>query len=291
MLLAEYYEHGVEHAPPRDPSGCMQRRERYYEAPPSPYVVVPGLLTQSEADRKLGQWVDSRRTAFLSGQPFSAGESKLVEQLAGESSLKAETLLDLGRGFNFLESDLLAACWYRAGLAKAQGQYSDTAPGDPSVRPLLYLMDQTKALWRLRDYPTMEKRFALAMRLYPSLSPESRRAGYLHGVAIFYQAQYARAADAMLAVQADHDRVGDLGMLERSDLEEMEWELGLFLSAAGRDEESLPHLQAIIKLSNRDRKMYALNAYIRASNRLGRTERVEEYSAELRKYQAVRPGR
>ncbi|MGA2496581.1 MAG: hypothetical protein ABSH20_02500 [Tepidisphaeraceae bacterium] len=33
ILLADYYEHRVEHAPPRDPSGAMQRRERHYRAP------------------------------------------------------------------------------------------------------------------------------------------------------------------------------------------------------------------------------------------------------------------
>ena len=29
-LLCDYYEHGIEHAPPRDPSGVMQKRERFY---------------------------------------------------------------------------------------------------------------------------------------------------------------------------------------------------------------------------------------------------------------------
>ena len=32
-LLCDYYEHNIEHAPPRDPSGCMQRREYDYAAP------------------------------------------------------------------------------------------------------------------------------------------------------------------------------------------------------------------------------------------------------------------
>src|SRR5579864_2209447 len=29
-LLSDYYEHGIEHAPPRDPRGVMQRREDFY---------------------------------------------------------------------------------------------------------------------------------------------------------------------------------------------------------------------------------------------------------------------
>src|SRR4051812_33374117 len=35
-LLSQFYEHGPEHAPPRDPGGAMQRRERDYTPPPNP---------------------------------------------------------------------------------------------------------------------------------------------------------------------------------------------------------------------------------------------------------------
>jgi len=123
----------------------------------------------------------------------------------------------------------LAGCWYRAGLAKAERQYKDTPPGDPKARPLLCLLDQTKALWRLKDYAAMEKRFALAKRLNAPLSVESRRAGYLLADMLYYQRRFSEAADMIVAVQAENERVGDLGTLEKSDIGEMHWTQGLFL--------------------------------------------------------------
>src|SRR5438105_1879640 len=37
-MLGDFYEHGIEHTPPRDPSGAMQKRERFYRAPTDPFV-------------------------------------------------------------------------------------------------------------------------------------------------------------------------------------------------------------------------------------------------------------
>src|SRR6267142_4517911 len=53
MLVADYYEHGIEHAPPRDPSGCMQRRERNYVAPTNPFALLEANLTHSSEDASL----------------------------------------------------------------------------------------------------------------------------------------------------------------------------------------------------------------------------------------------
>src|SRR5258706_15101712 len=46
-LLVDYYEHGIEHAPPRDPSGCMQRREQFYCAPANPRLLIRSRITKS----------------------------------------------------------------------------------------------------------------------------------------------------------------------------------------------------------------------------------------------------
>jgi hypothetical protein len=157
--------------------------------------------------------------------------------------LPSDTLLDLGRAFAFLDSDAAGAAWYRAGIHKAERDDKDVRPGDPAPRRLLNLLDQTKALWRLKDYPALEQRFAFAMRWNPPLSPEARRAGYLHAEMLFYQKKYLSAADAMLAVQAAHRQAGDLGALERSDLHEMDWVLGLLLRQANRHEMAIVFLR------------------------------------------------
>src|ERR1700730_15944728 len=49
-----------------------------------------------------------------------------VERLAGQSSLKAQTLLEIGRAFDFLFGDEAAGTWFRAALAKAQTEYDKT---------------------------------------------------------------------------------------------------------------------------------------------------------------------
>jgi hypothetical protein len=172
-----------------------------------------------------------------------SGELKSLEPLLSASSLQCEVLLEIGRAFNFLEGDGLAACWYRAGLAKAEQQYKDIQPGDSKARPLLSLLDQTKALWRLKDYAAMEKRFALAKRLNTRLSPEARRAGYLYTEMLHYERRHDEAADAALALQAAHKQAGDLGSLDRSDIHEMAWILGFFLFSAERYEDAVAYLR------------------------------------------------
>src|SRR5215469_15335501 len=39
-LLCDYYEHGIEHAPPRDPRGVMQARETFYIPPQDPLELL-----------------------------------------------------------------------------------------------------------------------------------------------------------------------------------------------------------------------------------------------------------
>ena len=272
MLLADYYEHGIEHAPPRDPSGCMQRREGYYTAPPNPFVLAGSKLSQSGADVELRKWMESRQSGFAVGKLAETGELKSLEPLLAASSLQCEVLLEIGRAFNFLEGDGLAAYWYRGGLAKAERHYKDTQPGDLKARPLLSLLDQTKALWRLKDYAAMEKRFALAKRLNPPLSVESRRAGYLLADMLYYQRRFSEAADMIVAVQAENERVGDLGTLEKSDIGEMHWTQGLFLYSVKRYGECIPHWQAVANGSDPNRAREALNALLDAAVSSGRDE-------------------
>jgi len=78
------------------------------------------------------------------------------------------------------------------------------------VLPFLHLIDQTRALWRTKDYSALEMRFRLAAA-EPLLSVESRRAGCLLVDAAVWGAIHREAADTNLPVQAEHDRVGDLG--------------------------------------------------------------------------------
>lgn len=249
MLLADFYEHGIEHAPPRDPSGCMQRRERNYTPPSNPFILARTKLSQTDADLALLRWLQSRQHRFALGQIAGPAEVNALQPLLANCSLSSEVLLDLGRAFSFLETDALAACWYRAGIDKAEQQFQNTPPGSPDAQPLLNLLDQTKALWRLKDHATMAKRFALAMRLNTPLSPEARRAAYLHAEMLFYQQLFEQAANAILQVQADHDKAGDLGALEASDIYEMHWVLGYFLAAARRLQEAQPHFKAVCSIN------------------------------------------
>lgn len=271
--LADYYEHGVEHAPPRDPTGCMQRREARYAAPPAdPCALVRSKLTTNAADAALRRWLDRWEAGWRQGDRTDARQLRPLEELLPPASLDAVTLLDVGRAIDFLDGDEHAACWYRAGIAKAQTEYAKAAPGSPAaVRPLA-LLDQTRALWRLKDHAALERRFALAMRLNAPLSPEARRAGYLHAEMLYYQRKYPEAADAMFAVQAEHDRAGDLGMREASDLYEMHWVLGLFASGARRYEAALPHLTWLARQPGGERAGPALRLLSQAQSELGQFE-------------------
>lgn len=243
-LLSKYYEHGLEHTPPRDPSGAMQRREAYYRAPPDPLELIGSRLpgsADSGVRLELKQW----QGIWLAGRPIEPGTVRALEQAARHSTLDALTLMEAGRAFGFLEGDELAAAFFRAAFAKAAGEYAASRPGDPAGLPLLRELDQTAALWRLKDYPALEMRFGLVRRLAPPLSVQSRRAGCLLVDALFYQDRFDEAADLILAVQKEHRHAGDLGALERSDLYEMEYLQGYVLFCAGRFQAAIPHLKRV----------------------------------------------
>jgi hypothetical protein len=251
-LLSDYYEHGIEHAPPRDPRGVMQRREDFYRPPIPPQELLRRKLGASLDDKRLRSLIDTWEAEWLGGH---LGTGHLVDQLqraSDGSTLDAATLIEAAKGFQFLDSDELAAAFFRAALAKAESQCRFTPPGDPEVLPLLHALDQTKALWRLKDYPALERRFGLARRLYAPLSIESRRSGYLLADSLFYQGRFDEAADLILTVQAEHRRVGDLGLLDRSDIYEMNYEQGYLLFTAGRFESAIPSLKLVIGRGEHD---------------------------------------
>lgn len=253
-LLADFYEHGIEHAPPRDPSGCMQRRERGYAAPRDPVRLVAESSTASAADVRVRDWLKAWEQGWKRGDPTDPGRLDRLPSLLRDSSLSAECLLDVGRSMGFLDGDRHAVQWFRAGLAKAMVAYKGKAPGDPGCRPLLGLLDQTKGLWRARDYPALEQRFALAARLNPPSNRESRRAYCLYAEALYNQGRCADAADATVDVQHEHERAGDLGALDPSDVGEMDWVLGLLLFYANRYDQAIPYLrrQAEPKMQHRE---------------------------------------
>jgi hypothetical protein len=182
----------------------------------------------------------------------------------------------VGRGFNALEGDQLAACWYRAGLAKAETEFQQILPGNKRTYPLLHVMDQMKALWRLNDFQAMERRFLLARKFNIALSPEARRAGYLYAEMLYSQQKFVAAADAILLVQREHDQVGDLGVLEKSDFGEMAWVQGLFLQMAGRDAEALPHFRKCTQLDG-EHADHALGSASLLSARLGYAQEAHVY--------------
>jgi tetratricopeptide (TPR) repeat protein len=251
-LLCDFYEHGIEHAPPRDPRGVMQRREDHYRAPPDPFDLMRRQLTASLEDTRLARQICAWQQDWMLGHPAGLKIIGALEQSAAQSSLNTHNLLEVGRAMNFLAGDQVAAAFFRAALAKASREYSALPPGSPEALSLIHELDQTKALWRLGDYPSLELRFRLARRLHPPLSVESRRAGCLLADALFYQDRFDEAADVILAVQAENLRVGDLGALDKSDLPEMEFLQGYLGYCARRFDQAIPHLRRLLGTGEHD---------------------------------------
>jgi len=295
-MLAEYYDHITEHTPPRDPSGAMQRRERFYRAPGDPFALLESRLARDGPDAALWEKVQAWRQKWTAGRevepsrdprlppgvmirpsrapPQDLGELANVDQLAAQSSLAAQALLDIGRAFDFLVGDEAATVWIRAALVKAQTEYDKTQPGDPAAAGFLRELDQTRALWRLNDYPSLEQRFSLAIRLYPALSVESRRAGCLHATALYYQGRSEEAADAILKVWDQDKQAGDLGALEKGDFGEMDWVTGLYLFSSRQYARAVPYYQDFLKTDD-NRKRMGAQMFASCLTQLGRPEEAE----------------
>jgi hypothetical protein len=247
-LLCDYYEHGIEHAPPRDPSGSMQRREQFYRTPPEPIDFLCAQLKANPADEVARRLLLSWQSEWMMGNAKvcsvpSAGQ--LAKAVEG-SSLNDLAILDAGRGFNWLVGDEFAAQFYKAALDKAFRVRKDVRAGDPSCLDFLHGLDQTRALWRVNDYEGLELRFRFARRFNLPLSVESRRAGCLLVDALYYQNRIDEALNVLGQVQAEDDRVGDLGTLDRSDFYEMDYLHGFLLQGAGRNAAALPYLKKVV---------------------------------------------
>jgi tetratricopeptide (TPR) repeat protein len=223
----------------------MQKRERNYATPPDPFESLASKLTDKPADTALRREIAAWESDYRSGSPAAQSRLASLEAAAAQSSLEAVSLLDAGRAMNYLAGDATGACFYRAGLAKAAVQYKGLQPRDPGAEVLLHTLDQLKALWRLNDYYAMEQRFSLAMSLNPPLSVEARRAGYLHAEMCYYQGRYEEAAEAMQAVQREHEKAGDLGAADGSDVYEMNYIRGLMQYCAGHYEEAIPLFEKV----------------------------------------------
>ena len=284
--MADFYEHGIEHTPPRDPSGAMQRRERFYSAPADPFEILTVHLSSSDADRAFGREVARWEGDWKRGSG-SADVPLGLDELAAASSVKAEALLEAGRAMQFLSGEQAAAAFFRVGLARAQEQYKSTQPGDPAARALLRLLDQTRVLWQLRDYKSLEQRFALAERLNAPLSVEARRAGCLHATALFYQGRNDDACQTIFRVWDEDNQAGDLGALEKSDFGEMYWVTSLYLYCAGRYKEAVPYYEKFIRTDD-NRRQQGVQMLIMCLERSGGGEAAERRIKELEEQFGIR---
>jgi hypothetical protein len=278
-LLGDYFEHGLEHAPPRDPCGVMQKREGYYQTPQDPVSFLGGKLTGTSSDRKLSRLLGAWSDRFVQGQVSTKSQIELLEQAAGDSSINANSLLQAAQAFQFLEGDAMAVAFIRAGLTKAERQFATTRSGDQRALPLLHQLDQTKVLWKQRDYVALERRFRLARRLYPPLSIESRRAGYVLADALFYQHRFSEAEAMVMAVMAEHRRVGDLGLLDPGDWYEMMYQVGYLQFSAGDFEPAIQNLRQIQGKGEHDKDVAA--ALFSALLHTGRLNEAKKVRREL----------
>lgn len=277
-LLGDFYENVDEHVPPRDPTQPLQRRERFYRPPAEPFDLVLRQLSGSPADVKLKERMEDCERQWVRGDVLPPAQFTELETLAVASSLSAEVLLDAGRAFDFLMGDHAAAGLFRAGLTKAQRQYQRSAPGDPACLPLLYQLDQTKALSRLEDHAALIQRFELAARLYPALSVEARRSQCLYARSLFKQGKSEQAADTILRLWQQDEQAGDLGKIDPSDRVEMDWLSGLYLISARRYEEAIPYFKDFLKRADR-REPTAVRYLSICLRRLGRGMDAEELLA------------
>jgi hypothetical protein len=243
-LLCDYYEHGLEHAPPRDPSGSMQRRELFYRTPPDPVDALCRGLGTGSTDRRTKDLFLRWQSKWLSGDSSCASVAcaRELSQAAEGSSIDAVTLLEMGRALNWLVDDQFSAEFYKAALRRGFRDGQGLRPGDPQCLPFLRGLDQTRAFWRIGDYEGLELRFRYARRFNLPLSVESRRAACLLVDALYDQHRIDEALDTLAQAQAEDDRVGDLGALDRSDLNEMDYLHGFLLQCAGRNALAIPYL-------------------------------------------------
>jgi hypothetical protein len=281
-LVSDYYEHFKEHVPPFQEDGVMQSRERNYRPPQDPFSLLQERLRPDlPQDAALAGQMSEVRERWMRGGPKGEDSLADIENLAAASSLDAQVLLEVGRGSQFLVGDELAADLFRAALTKAAAQFKDTRPGDPSALPLLRLLDQTKALYRVNDQDALARRFELGMRLYPPLSVESRCAACLCAQSLSVGGKPQEAADTILVAWRQDQEVGDLGISNPQDLAEMEWRAGRYLTAAGRYADAIGFYRDFVRGGGDETlKRQAVAVWALCLERSGRPNEAESLRAE-----------
>jgi|SRR5665213_1556813 len=244
-MVCEYYEHGREHAPPRNPDGSMQRRELFYRAPPDPFDIIESHLRTTSPDRQL--FVDLLRikTRWAAGNGPDDRTIAIIRKDAEQSSIPGVILLNAARGFQWLVNDKLAAAVFSAGLQKSWNEIRLNPPDDKGAQQLLNLLDQTRVLWSAENPDALVNRFRLARRLTPRLSIPSRRAGFHLTEALVADERADEAANLILEVEKEHRQAGDLGKRDKSDISEMTLVTGVTLFAAERYRDAVPYLALI----------------------------------------------
>jgi len=281
-LISDYFEHRSEHAPPFQDGGVMQLRERYYQPPEDPFALLrshlhPGNLNDAKVGARLA--LDEQR--FATGTPFPPDEATAFGEAVAGSSIDAPTLLEAGRGFQFLVGDQFAAAIFRAALAKATLHFKNVGPGDIDTQRILHLLDQTGVLHRVNDRVALAERFKLAMLLYPPLSVESRRSACLCADALSVQGKNQEAADMILEAWRLDRQAGDLGLLSREDVPEMDWRAGTYLSAADRFADATEYYADYVRTGrDEQRKRQAVVLWALCLDRAGKNDQANQVRAK-----------
>jgi len=77
------------------------------------------------------------------------------------------------------------------------------------------------------------------MRLYPTLSVESRRSACLGADALFDRGEAQSAANMIVGAWNQEQQAGDLGLLDPGDEPEMNWRAGRYLATAERYKDAI----------------------------------------------------
>jgi hypothetical protein len=261
-LLAYYYEHFREHAPPRQPGGAMQKREAFYRAPADPFELVESRLGDGRADRLLKTDLAQIRSSWILGTPPDSLLLKSLREHAAQCSVTAETLLEAARGVQWLIGEAAADAFFAAGLQKARDETSQHPSDRYRGSQLTHLLDQCGCLWRCDDPPALVDRFTVARRLTFPQSIESRRAGYLLAESLLADERRQEAADLILQVLEEHAKVGDLDRLDDSNRPEMNFVAGFILFHAGRYGDAIKFLASVDGEHLKEARLLLFESYL-----------------------------
>jgi len=233
--LFECYEHARENVPPRNDTGV---RQRGWQAPPMPLETIRAAVNEkSNADEgELLEWMEKWDANYRGGRPRDPAEQMSLRAILERTRLPFEVLFKLGSAMGFLEHENVAAVFYRAALRRAEEEYKNISPLDPQAGMLRSALPQMGMFWTVSDYPALEQRFALEMRLYPPLSQEGRKCAHSCAEAMYYQGKSKEAAELIATVMQRHEQAADLN---QSDREEMGWIEGIFYSGNQRYKEAI----------------------------------------------------